>query len=195
MAVKALIFDMDGTLADTMPAHYVAWRETMARYGIEFSEDRFYALGGVPTKSIVSLLAHEAGLTLDSHAVAIEKEEEFLRVIDTIGPVPPVVEIAAMHRGKLPMAIATGAMRLILDRVLRQLEITDWFQATVTAEETERHKPEPDVFLEAARRLDVSPAHCRVYEDTDPGIEAARRAGMQVVDIRTLFQPRRVTPR
>lgn len=193
MAFDALIFDLDGTLADTMPAHYIAWRATMEKYGISFDEDRFYSLGGRPSDKIVELLAAEQGIALDPHTVAIEKEEAFLLEIGEVTPIEPVVELVYEYRGRIPMAVATGAMRYVADLILGHIGLTDHFNAYVTSEDTERHKPDPDVFLEAARRLNVEPENCRVYEDADLGVEAARRAGMEVVDVRTFFTPRRIT--
>jgi HAD superfamily hydrolase (TIGR01509 family) len=97
-----------------------------------------------------------------------------------------VVEIARTHRGKLPMAVASGSQGPIVRQTLDIIGVLDWFDTIVAAEDTARHKPEPDVFLEAARRLKVAPEICTVYEDTDLGLEAARRAGMIGVDIRKL---------
>lgn len=193
MTFDAIIFDCDGTLADTMPAHYVAWRATMRRYGIDFSEDRFYAMAGCPTDRIIQILAAEQGVTVDVVQAAREKEEAFLEALGEVLPVDPVAEVVRQTRGKLPMAVATGAIRPVLEKTLVQIGLDGWFDAIVTAEDTERHKPEPDVFLEAARRLGVAPERCQVYEDSDYGVEAARRAGMQWVDIRDFYTPRRIT--
>lgn len=192
---KALIFDCDGTLADTMPAHYVAWSKTMTRYGIHFDEDRFYSLGGVPSAKIADMLAKEFGKTLDPIQVAQEKEVEFISQLRHIQPIEAVVKIVHEYRGKRPLAVASGAQRHILKQVLEQIGILDCFDALVGSEDTDRHKPEPDVFLEAARRLNVEPKDCVVYEDTDLGIEAAKRAGMKFVDIRIVHPPKRITPR
>ena len=184
--ISALIFDCDGTLTNSMPVHYVCWRQTMARHGIEFGEERFYSLGGVPSDKIVSLLAEEAGLTLDAALVAGEKEQAFLETLHLLEPIAAVVEIARLHRGQKKMAVASGGFRHVIERQLAQIGVSDWFDTIVAAEDTARHKPEPDVFLEAARRLGVSPQQCEVYEDSDLGIEAARRAGMSYVDVRQL---------
>lgn len=193
MPFDALIFDLDGTLADTMPAHYVAWRSTMEKYGISFDEDRFYALGGKPSDKIVELLSEEQGIALDPHTVAIEKEEAFLLEISNVAPIEATVELVYEYRGRIPMAVATGAMRYVADLILGHIGLSKHFDACVTSEDTKRHKPYPDVFLEAAKRLNVEPEHCRVYEDADLGVEAARRAGMEVVDVRNFFTPRRIT--
>ena len=189
--ISALIFDCDGTLTNSMPVHFVCWRQTMARHGIEFGEERFYALGGVPSDKIVSLLAAEAGLTLDAALVAEEKEQAFLDTLHLLEPIAAVVEIARLHRGQKKMAVASGGFRHVVERQLAQIGVSDWFDTIVAAEDTARHKPEPDVFLEAARRLGVAPQHCEVYEDSDLGIEAARRAGMRWVDVRKWHVPKR----
>lgn len=181
-----LIFDCDGTLADTMPAHYLAWTTMLAKHGIPFSEKRFYELGGVPTLQIIAILAREADVPVTNMlAMVHEKESAFLSNLPAIRPVESVVSVAAAYRGRLPIAVASGGYRDTITRTLDQIGIRHWFDAMVTAEDTTRHKPEPDVFLEAARRLQVPPAACVVFEDTDIGLEAARRAGMTGVDVRT----------
>jgi beta-phosphoglucomutase family hydrolase len=188
---RAFIFDLDGTLVDTMPSHFVAWTTIARRHGFEFPEARFYALGGVPTAKIAAMLIAEAGLTLDPVAVALEKEQMYYDSLASGGgvrPIAAVLELARRHRGDGPLAIASGSVRRLVTRTLEALGITDWFSAVVAAEDTARHKPEPDVFLEAARRLGVEPASCTVYEDTDIGLEAARRAGMIAVDVRPLIR-------
>jgi beta-phosphoglucomutase family hydrolase len=193
---KGFIFDLDGTLADTMPWHYRAWITIAERYGLTFPEDHFYSLGGVPTAKIAAQLLAAAGLDLDPVAVAKEKERAYLASLAegaNILPIEPVVAIARGHRIEGPLAVASGSLRHLVDRTLGQLGIADWFAAVVSAEDTTRHKPEPDVFLEAARRIGVAPADCTVYEDTDIGLEAARRAGMRGVDVRPLYLPRAAT--
>jgi HAD superfamily hydrolase (TIGR01509 family) len=180
-----LIFDCDGTLADTMPAHYKAWLALLGRFGIPFPEPRFYAMGGMPTARIIRVLADEAGVVVtDVEAMVIEKEQHFLTHLDAIEPINTVLAIAQHYRGKLPLAVASGGYRDTITRTLDRIGVRNWFDAMVTAEDTPRHKPDPDVFLEAARRLGVESAQCVVFEDTDIGLEAARRAGMPGIDVR-----------
>jgi beta-phosphoglucomutase family hydrolase len=189
---QGFIFDLDGTLADTMPAHFIAWTAVASRYGLSFPEPRFYAMGGVPTVKIAAQLIEEAGLSLDPGAIAREKEQMYEGALlggATIRPLVEVVELARRHRAEGPLAIASGSIRRHVDLALAALGIADWFTAVVAAEDTRRHKPEPDVFLEASRRIGVAPAWCTVYEDTDLGLEAARRAGMRSIDVRPLVRP------
>jgi beta-phosphoglucomutase-like phosphatase (HAD superfamily) len=186
------IFDLDGTLADTMPVHFRSWQEVGARFGVVFPEARFYALGGVPTHRIAATLIAEQGLDLDPAEVTAAKERAFLDRFGEIGPVPAVLEIARRRRAEAPIAVATGSARDIAQRTLEQLGIAGWFAVLVAAEDTARHKPEPDVFLEAARRLSADPAACEVYEDTELGLLAARRAGMTPIDVRPLIRAGRL---
>lgn len=190
----ALIFDCDGTLADTMPVHFRAWQRILGSVGIPFGEERFYQLGGVPTAKIIRTLSAETGVPLTDTQVeglTVAKEEHFLEMLTDVTPIRPVVDIAASYRGKLPMAVASGGYRDVIARTVAFIGVADWFDAMVCAEDTPRHKPEPDVFLEAARRLGVpDPTRCVVFEDTDIGLEAARRAGMAGVDVRAWLPPR-----
>lgn len=183
--IRALIFDCDGTLADTMPLHWQAWRVIADRHGIHFTEDRFYALGGVPSRDILKVLREEQNLNYDHHEVSVEKEHAFLPFVPTVKGIEEVIAIAREHHGRLPMAVASGGKKRIVEEVLEHLQIRHWFAAVVTSEDVTRQKPEPDIFLEAARRLGVEPQFCRGYEDTDLGMNAIRAAGMEAVDVRT----------
>lgn len=182
--IRALIFDCDGTLADTMPLHWHAWQVISERHGIHFTEERFYALGGVPSRDILKMLREEQNLNYDHHAVSVEKEHAFLPFIPGVRPIPEVVAIAREHHGRLPMAVASGGKKRVVEQVLQHLGVRHWFAAVVTSEDVTRQKPEPDIFLEAARQLGVEPQFCRAYEDTDLGMEAIRAAGMDAVDVR-----------
>ena len=191
MTPQALIFDCDGTLADTMPLHWRAWQQITSRHGVHFTEDRFYELGGVPSRHILAMLRDEQRLEIDPLTVAKEKESAYLELLHHVGPIEQIVSVAREHHGRLPMAVASGGTRLVIESVLVHLEIRDWFGAVVTSEDVFHQKPAPDIFLEAARRLGVAPQFCRAYEDTDLGMNAIRAAGMDAIDVRHV----RGTPR
>lgn len=187
-AYAALVFDCDGTLVDTMPAHYLAWRDTLARYELVFPEDRFYALGGVPAPSIAKMLADEAGRTLDHHAIALEKERLYADSLVAAEPVHAVVEIAERYRGRKPMAVATGSHRWVAHHALDLIGIRDWFDVIVTFEDVAHPKPAPDTYAEAARQLGIPAGDCLAFEDADPGLESARAAGMDAIDVRPMYR-------
>lgn len=184
--IKGIIFDCDGTLADTMPLHWRAWQAIAERHRLQFPEDRFYSLGGVPSREILRMLAAEQGLALDHLAVAREKEDEYLPLIAQVEPINAVVGVVRQNHGKIPMAVASGGSRRVIELVLEHLNIRQLFAAVVTSEDVANQKPAPDIFLEAARRIGVPPQFCRAYEDTDLGLRAIRDAGMEAVDVRTL---------
>jgi len=184
--IQALIFDCDGTLVDSMFAHYSSWRKALMTQGITLDEQHFYRHSGTPSSRVIPRVAAEQGKEIDFQQALSDKEKHFLESIELLKRIPHVVEIAESHRGKLKLAVASGGTRNLVHRQLQQIAVMDWFETIVTCEDTEYHKPDPHVFLEAADRLQVKPEHCRVYEDGEPGIEAARRAGMECVDIRTM---------
>jgi beta-phosphoglucomutase family hydrolase len=187
--IKGIIFDCDGTLADTMPLHWKAWQSITLKHGLEFPEERFYALGGVPSRDILKMLCEEQKRDLDHMALAHEKEEAYLPFLPRVQPITLVVAVAEANHGKLPMAVASGGMKHIIEDVLRHLKIRHYFDAVVTSEDVKKQKPAPDIFLEAARQIGVSPEHCRAYEDTDLGMQAIRSAGMEAIDVRELLRP------
>jgi beta-phosphoglucomutase family hydrolase len=185
--IKGLIFDCDGTLADTMPLHWRAWQAIAAKYKLNFPIDRFYSLGGVPSRDILKMLAREQNVSLDHIKAAHEKENEYLQFLPQVGPIYAVVEIAKENFGEIPMAVASGGTLPIIEQVLTHLKIRHLFGAIVTSEMVKNQKPAPDIFVEAARRIGVEPKFCRAYEDTDLGMQAIRSAGMDAVDVRELL--------
>ena len=186
MQPRALIFDCDGTLADSMPLHWRAWDAVCKRNGIELPEERFYKLGGVPSQKILAMLKQEQGLSFDPAEISRQKEEAYLPLMAEVKLIEPVAAIAREHVGKLPMAVATGGRTKYIRPLLEGLGISDWFQAIVTSDDVKNHKPAPDTFLKAAALLGVPPEDCRAFEDTDLGMEAIRAAHMDAVDVRTI---------
>ena len=156
------------------------------RYGLDFSEERFYQLGGVPSRDILKMLSAEQNRPLDPLAASREKEAAYIPFLSRVREIEPIARIVRENAGKLPMAVASGGIQTHINEVLTHLGLRQFFQAVVTSECVTRQKPAPDIFLEAARRLGVPPQFCRAYEDTDLGLQAIRAAGMEAVDVRPL---------
>jgi beta-phosphoglucomutase family hydrolase len=178
---RAFIFDCDGTLADNMPLHYEAWSQAMKDFGGLYPEELFYEWGGVPTAEIVRRLNAKFGWSMEIDDVVQRKEHYYRESIPRVKAKPEVVSIVRDYHGKLPLAVASGGHRDLVERTLQALQIEDCFHAVIAAEDYERGKPHPDPFLTAAARLEVPPAQCLVFEDTATGAEAARAAGMACV--------------
>ena len=185
---KALIFDCDGTLADTMPAHARAWAATLRAFGHEIGEQPFLDMGGLPNQAIIESLNQSGGYGLDVAQTQEEKERRYVEGLHDIQEIAAVADIARAHHGKVPLAVASSGMGRIVRQTLTTTGLLPLFEVIVTADDVVHGKPAPDLFLLAAERLGVAPADCIVYEDGDPGLEAARRAGMRAVDIRVLWR-------
>lgn len=186
----ALIFDCDGTLVDSLYAHETAWTEVLQRHGIPYTTERMHQLGGAPTAETIRILADEAGMQVDVPAVAAAKETRFQELIcETLSEIKPMVDIARRYHGVKPLGVATGSATAVAVAMLDALRIAQLFAVIVGADQVSRYKPEPDVYLEVARRLGVAPERCVAFDDADGGILAARRAGMAVVDVRAVWTP------
>ena len=184
MKPRGLIFDCDGTLVDSMPLHWRAWDTVCKRHGIEFSEKRHYAMGGIPSRKILAMLKEEQRLDFDPDEVSREKEVAYLPLMPEVELIEPVVAIAREHRGRIPMAVATGGRTQFIRPLLERLDIADWFSALVTSDDVANPKPAPDTYLKAAALLGVPAEECRAFEDTDLGMDSIRAAGMEAVDVR-----------
>ncbi len=181
-----LIFDMDGTVLDTEPTHRKAWRITLERYGMDYDEDTMVALNGSPTWRIAQAIIDRHDSDLSPHHLASEKTQ-VLRglLLETVRPLP-LIEVVKEWYGRRPMAIGTGSESSLALALLETLDLRKYFVAVVTADDVEHHKPAPDTFLRCAELMGIAPEKCLVFEDADFGIQAAHRAGMDVVDVRVL---------
>jgi len=181
------IFDLDGTLINTMPLHYRAGDAAMRQHGLgeTLNEDLFYSLGGVPTVRVAELIGAHYGLVINPLTVGHTKEAFFLTMLDAVEHIAPVVEFARRVAKTHPVSIATGGMPEIALPALKAAGLDDLFKIVVTPKDVApgRGKPEPDMFLLAAEKMVVPPEKCLVFEDAEPGIRAARAAGMQVVRV------------
>jgi beta-phosphoglucomutase family hydrolase len=187
--IKGLIFDCDGTIADTMPLHFEAYQEALGANGQYFDKQMFYDQAGVPAIQVMELLKKKYDLDFDAEAVGVAKEKLFGDMLKD-GKIKAVAAVEAVVRdnfGKYPMAVASGGTRENVVQILQIVGLLDFFQTIVPAEEVREGKPAPDMFIEAARRLNVAPGDCLVFEDGEKGFEAAAAAGMAWVDVRPWY--------
>ncbi|HSA21351.1 MAG TPA: HAD-IA family hydrolase [Myxococcota bacterium] len=183
-SARALLFDLDGTLVDSMPAHLEAWRVVLAPRGLRFPDGFMEEVAGRPTLAIAGLLRERFGFPVEPAALAAEKQAAFLARVERVRPVPETVALARAAHGKLPLAVGTGGRREQSARLLERAGLRALFSAVVTSEDVARPKPAPDTWLRCAELLGVPPEGCLVLEDAESGFEAARRAGMRVLDVR-----------
>jgi HAD superfamily hydrolase (TIGR01509 family) len=180
---RAYLFDCDGTIADSMPLHYIAWKTVLAEWNCEYAEDLFYSWGGKPVRNIIADLNEIHGLDMPIDAVATKKEALYLEQLPQLKAIPEVLEHIQAEHGRIPFAVVSGSRRSSVVGSLTAIGLLDKFDTIVAAEDYTRGKPAPDAFLLAAARLGVAPADCLVFEDTDLGIEAATAAGMASVKV------------
>lgn len=179
----AYLFDCDGTLADSMPLHYLAWKKALAEWSCEFDEQLFYAWGGMPVAEIVATLNKNQSLNMPVEAVAQRKESLYFESLPQLKAVAEVLEHVEVQHGKIPFAVVSGSTRASVIASLKALNLLDRFDTLVCAEDYKKSKPDPEAFLLAAARLQVNPKDCLVFEDTEMGIDAAKAAGMAWVKV------------
>jgi HAD superfamily hydrolase (TIGR01509 family) len=182
-AFRAYLFDCDGTIVDSMPLHYTAWKQALGECGCTLDEGLFYSWGGKPPVEIISALNQMRGLQMPIEAVAHRKESLYYSLLHNLKPVPEVLEHINAQHGRIPFAVVSGSTRESIIKSLTAVGLLDRFPLLVGSEDYARSKPAPDAFLAAASLLGVEPKDCLVFEDTDIGISGATAAGMASVRI------------
>jgi beta-phosphoglucomutase family hydrolase len=180
---KAYLFDCDGTIVDSMPLHYVAWKKALAEWNCEFDEKLFYAWGGMPVTEIIATLNTQQGLAMPVEELQSRKEGLYFEILHELKGVPEVLEHIKASHGQIPFAVVSGSTRDSVTKSLEALGLLDRFDTLVCAGDYRKSKPDPEPFLIAAERLGVAPKDCLVFEDTEMGIQAATAAGMASVKI------------
>jgi beta-phosphoglucomutase-like phosphatase (HAD superfamily) len=187
--IKGLIFDLDGTLVDSMPLHYEGWKKACEKFGAKIDPSFLRYHTGSPGWAIAAAIIENSGLTgtVTPDQIMKVKLEEFYNVQHLITAIEPVAAIARKYHGILPMAVGTGGHREAVERSLEVSGMREYFDIVITANDVEKHKPHPDTFLKCAELMKVEPQFIEVFEDGDLGIEAANRAGMVVTDVRSWY--------
>lgn len=187
--VKGLIFDLDGTLANTMPWHYQAWKKACLRFGIVMDSAFLQAHTGAPGWKIAEDIIDHSGMKgkVSVDDIMQVKLEEFFTIQHNVTPIEPVIALVHKYYGRMPMSVGTGGHREAVEKTLEIIGIRQYFDIIVTANDVKQHKPHPETFLKCAELMNVPPEECEVFEDGDLGIEAATRAGMVATDVRTWY--------
>lgn len=187
--VKGLIFDLDGTLVDSMPLHYEGWKKACERFGAKIDPDFLRFHTGSPGWAIAAAIIEHSGLNgnVSVEDIMKVKLEEFYKVQHLIKPIEPLLEIVKKYHKVFPMAVGTGGHREAVDRTLQVTGLSGYFSIVITANDVVNHKPHPETFLRCADLMGVEPGFIEVFEDGDLGIEAGKRAGMIVTDVRPWY--------
>ena len=180
---RAYLFDLDGTVADSMPLHFRSWTQAVAEQGCTFPEELFYRWGGIPLHRTVEMLNERFGYRMEVDRTVHRKEQLYLSMLADLQPMAQVLAHIEANHGRIPFAIVSGSPRASIDRTLSVLGLHDRFATLVGAEDYRHGKPHPEPFLTAAARLGVAPADCLVFEDADAGIASAEAAGMRFVRV------------
>jgi HAD superfamily hydrolase (TIGR01509 family) len=180
---SAYLFDCDGTIADSMPLHFIAWQQALSEWNCAFDEKLFYAWGGKPIADIISALNDRHGLNMPVEEVCRNKEIAYFDLLPQLKAVPEVLEHIQAQHGSIPFAVVSGSTRESVTASLAALRLLDKFDTMVCAGDYSKGKPDPEAYLLAAARLGVAPGGCLVFEDTDMGIQAATAAEMASVKI------------
>ncbi len=187
--IKGLIFDLDGTLADTMPYHFKGWKTASQKFGANIDTDFLRKHTGTPGWIIADEIIKKNNLngSVSTDQILNEKLIEFYKYQPLVKPIVPVVEIVKKYFGILPMAVGTGGHREAVERTLSITGLRKYFDIIITANDVENFKPHPETFLKCAEQMKVKPELIEVFEDGDLGIEAALNAGMTVTDVRSWY--------
>ncbi len=179
------IFDLDGTLVNTMPLHYAAWRDTLREFGLghDLDEDLFYSLGGVPAVQVADIFNRHHGTDFEPVALREVKERRFTALLPAAPLIEPVVAFAREVATRFPVSVASGGPRDVVLETLESRGLLPMFPVVVAADDVTHGKPAPDTFLLAAERMGVTANQCLVFEDAELGIQAAEAAGMRWVRV------------
>ena len=185
---KALIFDLDGTIANTMPNHFRSWRKAILPYGIDFNAALFMQLTGMPRTATIEKLNEMFGTNMNPDIVGKVKEDHFKTLVNLTEEIEVVTDVIRKYHSVLPMSIGTGSTKNGAKKTLEVIGFENYFDIVITADDIINHKPHPETFLKCAELMRVKPQDCVVFEDGILGMNAAEEAGMMVIDVNDYFK-------
>jgi len=185
---KALIFDLDGTIANTMPNHFISWRKAVSPYGINFDAALFMKLTGMPRTATIEKLNEMFGTKMNAVAVGKVKEDHFKTLVNSTEEIEVVTDVIRKYHTILPISIGTGSTKKGAKKTLEVIKMQNYFEIVITSDDVVKYKPHPETFLKCAELMGINPKDCVVFEDGILGINAAEEAGMMVVDVNDYFK-------
>ena len=185
---KALIFDLDGTIANTMPNHFISWRKAVVPYGIDFNASLFMQLTGMPRTATIEKLNEMFGTKMNPEIVGKVKEDHFKILVNLTEEIEVVTDVIRKYHNILPMSIGTGSTKNGAKKTLEVIGLKNYFDIVITADDIINHKPHPETFLKCAELMGIKPQDCVVFEDGILGMNAAEEAGMMVIDVNDYFK-------
>ncbi|NEW79400.1 MAG: beta-phosphoglucomutase family hydrolase [Gelidibacter sp.] len=185
---KALIFDLDGTIANTMPNHFISWRKAVIPYGIDFNAALFMQLTGMPRRATIEKLNEMFGTKMNPGIVGKVKEDHFKTLVDLTKEIEVITDVIRKYHTILPMSIGTGSTKNGAQKTLEIIGLENYFDIVITADDIINHKPHPETFLKCAELMGIKPQDCVVFEDGILGMNAAEEAGMMVIDVNDYFE-------
>ena len=185
---KALIFDLDGTIANTMPNHFTSWRKAVLPYGVDFNADLFLQLTGMPRKATIEKLNEMFGTNMNPDKVGKVKETHFKTLVDLTEEISVVTDVIKKYHNVLPMSIGTGSTNKGAKKTLEVIKMGSYFDIVITSDDILKYKPHPETFLKCAELMGVKPQDCVVFEDGILGMNAAEEAGMMVIDVNDYYK-------
>jgi beta-phosphoglucomutase family hydrolase len=184
---KALIFDLDGTLADSLPTHILCWHEVCKNFNYKFDESIMVRMTGMPTRRFAEYIKKDSGCEFSVDEIMKMKQEQFYKRVGEIKAIEKMALFVKENYGKIPMSIGTGGGKRSSRMILEVIGLDKYFPVIVTADDVTKHKPEPETFLKCAELMGIEPQYCQVFEDGEPGMNAARKGGMILTDVREFY--------
>jgi beta-phosphoglucomutase len=188
--MRAILFDFDGVLVQSMEDHYAGWKKALEKYGIDMTPEELYMMEGQGVKGVASEITRKYNLSIDETRDIIENKQKYYERIKKIRFYPNLLDVLNWAKEKnLKMAVVTGGNRSRVLDALENFGLSSYFDAIITSDDVSETKPSPYPYLQAANLLEIEPRDCIVVENAPLGIRSGKSAGMKVVGVTTTLNP------
>lgn len=181
----AIIFDCDGTLVNSAPLHFRAFQIALAQQGASLEKSWYMDRLGLARHELITEFSNEYSANIDVPYAVAQSQEQYVNQIKHLSDVPEVVGIAKQYFGMVPMAVASSGQKLSVCESLESVGLLHLFDLILTAEDVLACKPDPEIYVTAANKLQINVSKCLVFEDAEEGLASASAAGAQVIDVRS----------